>query len=275
MLKQLTPSELIVNKDGSVYHLGLLPKHVYSTVITVGDPDRVHEVSKYFDKVDYEIQNREFKTVGGSFKDKRITVISTGIGTDNIDIVFNELAFLVNYDLKTLKPLDTQTSLDIIRLGTSGSVSPDNPLNSVVYSKNVVSLDDLFLFYHHDFDMVQFANFSVPVIRCSTDLEKKFSKRYNPSLTVTAKGFYGPQFRNAQIQPKYSLEDVCNVNYNGVSAGNIEMETAGIYGLANLLGFEAISINAILADRRSNEFSNKPQETIERMIQESLEIICR
>ncbi|MGB1038995.1 MAG: nucleoside phosphorylase [Bacteroidia bacterium] len=275
MLKQLTPSELIVNKDGSVYHLGLLPSHVYPTVITVGDPDRVDEVSKYFDKIDFEIQNREFKTVGGACLGKKITVISTGIGTDNIDIVFNELAFLVNYDLKTLKPFKTQTSIDIIRLGTSGSISSENELNSIVYSKNVVSLDDLFQYYDHSFDIVRFADLNVPVIDCSSSLEEKFKQRFNPSLTITAKGFYGPQFRNAQIQPKYSLEDVYRVSYEGVSAGNIEMETAGIYGLAKLLGFQAISINAILADRRSNEFSKNPQETIQQMIKESLELICK
>jgi uridine phosphorylase len=273
MLKQLTPSELIVNKDGSVYHLGLLPEQVYPTVITVGDPERVGEVSKYFDKIHFEVHNREFKTIGGSFKGTNITVISTGIGTDNVDIVFNELAFLVNFDLKTLKQKEELTSLNIIRLGTSGSISSQNALNSIVYSKNAVSLDDLFMFYKNDFDQVEFAELSVPVIGCSPFLEKKFNK-YNPSLTVTAKGFYGPQFRNAQIAPKYTLNDVYDVSYQGEKAGNIEMETAGIYGLSKLLGFEAISINAILADRRQAEFSDSPQDTVEKMIKECLDIIC-
>jgi uridine phosphorylase len=272
-VKQLTESELIVNNDGSIYHLGIKPEHLYPTVITVGDPARVAEITKHFDSVDFNIKNREFVTSGGSLHGKQITVLSTGIGTDNIDIVFNELAFLLNFDLKTKQQLQTKKSLDIIRLGTSGSVSRYHPLDAVVYSQNAISFDDLFQFYNHSFDEIIFDDRRYPVIGCSHNLEKKFSK-YKPSLTLTAKGFYGPQFRNATLKPKYTLEQVCELRYMNAPIGNIEMETSGIYGLAKLIGFEAISINAILANRWDGTFSTDPQKTIDRMIVECLQILC-
>jgi uridine phosphorylase len=272
-VKQLKASELIVNNDGSIYHLGLLPEQVYSTVITVGDPDRVTEVTKHFDTIDYALQNREFKTIGGSLRGKKITVLSTGIGTDNIDIVFNELAFLLNYDLKTRRLKDTMQSIDIIRLGTSGSISADHTLNTIAYSSHAISLDDLFQFYNHSFETVAFDGRDYPVISCSSKLRKLFAS-YAPCLTLTAKGFYGPQFRNGQLPPKYTLEEVCQLQYKDLSVSNIEMETAGIYGLAALLGFEAISINALLAQRLDGTFSASPQRTVERMITECLDILC-
>lgn len=272
-MKQLRPSELIVNIDGSVYHLGLRPEHLYPTVITVGDPDRVETVAKYFDEIHYTVQNREFKTVGGSLRGKKVTVLSTGIGTDNIDIVFNELAFLLNYDFNTLTQNKVLQRIDIIRLGTSGSVSADNKLGDIVYSSAAVSLEDLFQFYHHSFPTVGFDGREYPVIDCSPRLADVFGQ-YKPSLTLTAKGFYGPQFRNAQLQPKYTLEQAKAISYQGKSIGNIEMETAGIYGLASLLGFDAISINAILANRLTGEFSENASATIERMIEECLAIVC-
>lgn len=272
-MKQLSKSELIVNNDGSVYHLGLKPEHLYKTVITVGDPERVATVSKYLDEVHYTIQNREFKTVGGSLRGKKITIMSTGIGTDNIDIVFNELAFLLNYDLSTLTQKNKLSSIDIIRLGTSGSISNAHAIGDIVYSKAAISFEDLFQFYHHSFPTLSFDGRDYPVIGCSNRLGSLFSK-YKPSLTLTAKGFYGPQFRNAQLQPKYSLEQVTELTYAGDSVGNIEMETAGIYGLSKLLGFEAISINALLADRLTGEFCPNAAEIVEKMIQECLAIVC-
>ena len=273
-MKQLSNSELIVNNDGSVYHLGLRPEHIYDTLITVGDQDRVASVVKHFDAIEFTIQNREFKTVGGRIGNKNITVMSTGIGTDNIDIVFNEIAFLLNFNLNTLMQKEVQKSVDIIRLGTSGSVSKLNELDTIVYSKDVISMDDLFQFYNHDFETIDFDGREYPVIGCSNALEQKFNK-YKPSLTLTAKGFYGPQFRNSQLIPKYELGQVSDIEYNGVRVGNIEMETAGIYGLSQLLGFEAISINALLANRLDGTFSKNPGDTVERMIKESLEVICQ
>lgn len=273
-MKQLRKSELIVNNDGSVYHLGLKPEHLYDTVITVGDPDRVEEVTKYLDTIDYTIQNREFRTVGGTKDGKQLMVMSTGIGTDNIDIVFNELAFLANYDLQTRTPHAQKRKLSIVRLGTSGSMASHLPLGSIVYSKYAISMDDLFFYYKHSFDTVSFADTQFPVIACSEQLATLFS-HYVPSLTLTAKGFYGPQFRNAQISPKYELAEVQQMEYKQMHVGNIEMETAGIYGMAALLGFEAISINALLANRLVGHFSENPQAIVERMIKESLEILCK
>ncbi|MFT4827133.1 MAG: uridine phosphorylase [Paracoccaceae bacterium] len=273
-MKQLSNSELIVNNNGSVYHLGLLPEHICDTVITVGDPDRVESVSKHFDTIRFSHHNREFKTVVGNIGSKEFTVISTGIGTDNIDIVFNEIAFLLNYDLDTRLQNEKLRSVDIIRLGTSGSVSGANPLDSIVYSKNAIGMEDLFKFYENDFAELHFAGSQYPVIPCSTKLEALFNE-FTPSLTLTAKGFYGPQFRNAQLKPKYSLEQICELKYKGEALGNIEMETAGIYGLSALLGFEAISINAILANRLDGSFSANAETTIHRMITRSLEILCK
>lgn len=272
-MKQLRPSELIVNNDGSVYHLGLRPEHLYQTVITVGDPERVESITQHFDEVHYTIQNREFKTVGGMLRGKKITVLSTGIGTDNIDIVFNELAFLLNYDLHTLTRNDQLKSIDIIRLGTSGSVSEANELGSIVYSEAAISFEDLFQFYNHSFPTVDFDSRAYPVIACSARLATLFG-HYKPSLTLTAKGFYGPQFRNAQLTPKYLLEQITALKYNGKEVGNIEMETAGIYGLSKLLGFEAISINALLANRLTGEFSDNAPAVIDKMIEECLAILC-
>ena len=272
-MNQLTNSELIVNNDGSVYHLGIRPEHLSETVITVGDPERVASVTQHFDEVYFRIQNREFKTSGGRIGNKEITVLSTGIGTDNVDIVFNELAFLLNYDLKSLKRNPILKGLEVVRLGTSGTVSAQHPMDSIVYSKAAISFEDLFQFYTHSFDTVVFDEKNYPVIPCDAFLEKKFAN-YAPSLTLTAKGFYGPQFRNAQIAPKYGLKDILGLSYAGRTVGNIEMETAGIYGLSSLLGFKAISINALLADRLNGTFSKDPAAVIDRMIIESIDTLC-
>jgi len=272
-MTRIAESELILNARGAIYHLNLRPEEIGNTIILVGDPDRVKEVSKHFDKMEQQLQFREFITHTGTLGGKRLSVMSTGIGTDNIDIVLNEIAFLRNYNLETRTQNRNLIPLQVIRLGTSGSVSKEHKLDSLVYSKNAISFDDLFQFYVHSFDEIIFDNKNFPVIGCNQDLEKKFAK-YQPSLTLTTKGFYGPQFRNAQIEPKFSLAQIIELKYKDVAIGNIEMETAGIYGMSKLLGFDAISINAILADRLDSKFSLNPQQTIERMITECLEIIC-
>lgn len=272
-LKQLLESELIVNKNGSVYHLGLQVDQLADSIITVGDPARVKEVAQHLDRQYFSIQNREFNSVGGELNGKNILIISTGIGTDNVDIVFNELAFLANYDLTTREPYADPRKLKIFRLGTSGSVSDEFQLGDIVYSKYAISFDDLFWFYNHSFDHLSFEERRFPVIPCSEELEKGFTK-FKPSLTLTAKGFYGPQFRQSQLQPKYTLNDVNRLSYRGIAVGNIEMETAGIYGMSKLLGFEAMSINALLADRRNGAFHSVPEKVISKMIVDSLEQIC-
>lgn len=272
-MKQLTNTDLILNNDGSIYHLGLHADQIYPTIITVGDPGRVDSVSKHFDFIDYTNQNREFKAVGGRIGNLSIMVLSTGIGTDNIDIVLNELSMLINYDMSTRIRLQNQKSISLIRLGTSGSIHPSIPLDSIVYSKNAIALDNLLTYYNHSFDLIEFKGMQLPVIPCSSKLETIF-QLYKPSLTMTACGFYGPQFRPSQLSQKFSLSDCNSIDFNGNQPGNIEMETAGIYGLSKLLGFEAISLNAILADRRTGEFSKKPQQMIDKMIKEALDILC-
>jgi uridine phosphorylase len=272
-VKQLTNTDLILNNDGSIYHLGLHADQIYPTVITVGDPGRVDAVSKHFDSIDYTNHNREFKAVGGRLGSLSIMVLSTGIGTDNVDIVLNELSMLLNYDMTSRKRIQNPKSINLIRLGTSGSIHPAIQLDSIVYSKNAIALDNLLTFYNHTFDSIEFMSMQLPVIPCSSYLENKF-QLYKSSLTLTACGFYGPQFRPSQLSQKFSLSDCESINYHGSQPGNIEMETAGIYGLSKLLGFEAISLNAILADRRTGVFSKKPQQIIEKMITEALDIIC-
>lgn len=272
-MKQFTNSDIILNKNGSIYHLGLKPDQIYPTIITVGDPERVDDVSKYFDSIDYMTSKREFKSVGGRIGNKSMMVLSTGIGTDNIDIVLNELALLVNYDLATGQPLAKPKSLNIIRLGTSGSVNPNIELNSTVYSRYAIASDSLFDFYNHSFDTISYLDKNLPVIGCSQKLEKQFYD-YQPSITLTACGFYGPQFRSSNLTAKYSLADMGEITYKGNKVGNIEMETSAIYGLSGLLGFDSISINAILANRLTGEFSLEPHKIIDKMIKNALETLC-
>ncbi|NNJ55182.1 MAG: phosphorylase [Bacteroidia bacterium] len=246
---------------------------IYENVITVGDPDRVEAVAKHLDSTHYKVQKREFSSIGGQIGDKKITIISTGIGTDNVDIVFNELSFLLNFNLQTREKKANSKNIDIFRIGTSGSVSEDVALGSFVYSKNVISFDDLFKFYTQKFDTITFDNREYEVIPCSRSLEQRLES-FQPSLTLTAKGFYAPQFRRSALEPKYSLNDLASISYKNQRVGNIEMETAGIYGLSQLLGFNAISLNAILADRINGTFSPNPEAVIEKLIVKTLDIIC-
>lgn len=269
----LFESELILNQNGSVYHLGLRPEHIANDIITVGDPDRVEAVSKYFDKVTYVNQVREFKTACGELNGKFLTVISTGIGTDNVDIVLNEIDFLVNYNLETRTKNEVKKAINIYRVGTSGSISKEVELDSVVYSNAAISFERLFDFYKHNFESISFDNKHYSVIPCSSKLKTIFS-RYSSSLTLTASGFYGPQFRNSGLTPKYDLTQIQQIAYDGNTVGNIEMETAGLYGLSALLGFECISLNAILADRITGKFSSKPAQVVDNLIKEALQIIC-
>jgi len=282
----LKASEFIQNKDGSVYHLNLLPEHLANTVITVGDPDRVDQVTKYFEKVEVKIHKREFHTQTGYYKGKHISVISTGIGTDNIDIVFNELDALVNIDFKTREVKDKLTSLDIIRIGTSGGIQTDVPLDSFLVSEMGVGFDSLLHFYEADEILdkdfsralkeqlqLKDANGLPYVVSCSKELASKFSNNFIKGVTVTNCGFYGPQGRKLRLplsMPK--LNDLMSsFEYKGKKITNLEMETAGIYGLSKLLGHRAVSLNAIIANRATGEFSANPGKTVDNLIKLSLE----
>jgi len=280
-------SELILNPDGSVYHLNLLPEHIADTIITVGDPDRVPGVTKYFDSVEFTTHKREFHTQTGTYKGKRMTVISTGIGTDNIDIVFNELDALVNIDLKTRTINKTHKSLDIIRIGTSGSIQKEIPVDSFVISEKACGFDSLLHFYnskhiqHTEVSdaLIEHTNWSKDkskpyVVTADKDLMSTLSSdQTTKGFTATNVGFYGPQGRilRLSIQDNDLNDKLATFNYNNQPITNLEMETAGIYGLAGLLGHRAVSMNAIIANRATGQFSKDPKKVVENLIQYTLD----
>ncbi|HZV68404.1 MAG TPA: nucleoside phosphorylase [Saprospiraceae bacterium] len=268
-------SELILNPDGSIYHLTLLPEDISNTIILVGDQDRVPEVSKYFDRIDLKKNKREFVTHTGWLGNKRITVISTGIGTDNIDIVLNELDALVNIDFKTREVKAELQALSLIRIGTSGAIHPDVNLDDIVVSKYAIGTDAL----GHYFDVPKqphplLPSWSYLTARYAFDLNK-FPSDFIEGITLTCPGFYNPQGRVLRIASTYNLdiEKLNSIKINNTSITNLEMETSGIYLLANLLGHKAISFNAILAQRLNGKFSSNPGKVVDELIQHVLKWI--
>lgn len=285
----LKASEFIQNSDGSIYHLNLLPEHLAPTVITVGDQDRVQAVTKYFDTVDTRIQKREFHTQTGTYKGKRISVVSTGIGTDNIDIVFNELDALVNIDFKTRKVKEELTSLDIIRIGTSGAIQPEIPVDAFLISQAGIGFDSMLHFYDtKDIQDREFAsalvrdlqyspNKGIPyVVSCDEQLASQFSEGFHKGVTLTNCGFYGPQGRVLRLglQDPDLNDKIAAFNYNGQKITNLEMETAGMYGLAKLMGHRTVSLNAIIANRATGEFTSDSKKTVDHLIRVTLENIA-
>lgn len=286
-MEKIGESELILNPDGSVYHLNLKPEDIARDIIFVGDQDRVNRISKYFTKVDFETQKREFKTTTGWFNSKRFTVISTGIGPDNIDIVMNELDALVNIDLKnrTIKP--TFTALNIVRIGTSGSLQTEIPVDSFVMALYGLGFDGLLQTYQNqkvleremEDAFINLTNYPSErarpyIIKGSSVLEKKlFSERTFMGITATANGFYGPQGRKLRLKlNRPDLNDrLKDFNFRGIKITNLEMETSAIYGLSRLLGHEALSLNAIIANRVTKEFSKNPYKVIDELILYTLE----
>ena len=284
-------SELILNPDGSVYHLNLKPENIAHDIIFVGDQNRVEKITQFFESIEFSTQKREFKTQTGIFKGKRITVMSTGIGPDNIDIVVNELDALVNIDLETKKPKDKLTSLNIIRIGTSGSLQADIPVDSFVMSKFGLGLDNMLRSYLIDevsnIDMedafVNHTNWDPKkgkpyVISCSAKLEKIIeSDKMHKGITATAGGFYGPQGRvlRLQIQDENLNSKMDNFQFEGNRITNLEMETGAIYGLSALLGHNALSLNAIIANRASGTFSEDPYKAVDALIAYTLDKLAQ
>lgn len=280
---QLKPAELVINEDGSIYHLNLLPEDIANTIITVGDPDRVHQVSQHFDTIEVKKGKREFHTHTGHLNGKRISVISTGIGTDNIDIVLNELDALVNIDFQSRTLKEKHTSLNIIRIGTTGAIQPDIPIDSFLISKYSIGFDGLLHFYEHD--KINFPDIEDEfiahtswnsykarpyVLSYSEKLGKLFSdNRIRLGFTATNTGFYGPQQRQLRIKPSQMelMEKLSTFKFKELKLTNLEMETSGIYALAQLLGHEAVSMNCILANRSTGEFSVTPTESVDRLIE--------
>lgn len=284
-MKPISESDLIINPDGSIYHLNLLPEDVADTVITVGDPDRVGEVSKYFDRLELKKGKREFITHTGYVGQKRISVLSTGIGTDNIDIVFNELDALVNIDFESRLPKKELKSLEIIRVGTSGAIQEDIPMGTILVSEYGLGMDALMHYYLHNLsgDELQIldgikAHFhhlkgiSPYVTSADKGLLERIGKGMARGITVTAPGFYAPQGR--EVRARNAVPNLVSI-FNSFRVGqlritNLEMETAGIYALAKALGHKALSVNAILASRVRFEFSKDPQIVVEKAIQDVL-----
>lgn len=278
---QIPESELILNSDGSIYHLHLLPEDIANTIIIVGDQDRVHEVSKYFDKVEIKKHKREFFTHTGYVGTKRVSVLSTGIGTDNIDICMNELDALVNVDLATRTIKKTHTALNIIRIGTSGALQSNIPINSVLISEQAIGLDSLMLFYEREKDEILeqsikqqlgFDFINPYLVNGSKALIDLLPNNYLKGITATCCGFYAPQgrFLKAKGVNNTLIQKLNQLNINGKSVTNFEMETAGIYGMANVLGHHAVSVNCILANRIDNVFSKNPTEIVDGTIREVL-----
>ncbi len=285
---RIPESELILNPDGSVYHLNLLPHQIAHDIITVGDPDRVDSVTQHFERIEHSVHKREFKTVTGIYAGKRLTVISTGIGTDNIDIVFNELDALVNVDLKTRKIKPELTSLRLYRIGTSGAIRADVDIDSVIISRYAIGLDGLMNYYRRDTTDAEnsiakqaktilskdLPNVNPYGASASATLISQYGVLGRLGITTTATGFYGPQGRSIRLTNNSSdfLDEIATVAYDGIHATNLEMETAGIYGLASALGHHAISLNAILANRANGEFSSQPSNTVNGLIVSFLEM---
>jgi uridine phosphorylase len=272
---KMKASELILNPDGSIYHLNLLPEDIAHDVIFVGDPDRVQQVSRHFDRIDFKKHKREFITHTGWFKGKRITVMSTGIGTDNVDIVINELDALVNIDFTTRAVKEKLTSLNIIRIGTSGSIHPEINCDEILVSALAIGTDNLGSYYpSKKADHPLLPGWSYLTKRYPFDLHN-FPEAFKEGITLTCPGFYGPQGRVLRVNPVYtiSIEDLHRETWKGYSFTNLEMETSALYLLAEALGHKAISINAILANRLSGKFSHHPAKTVDELIVHTLEWI--
>jgi uridine phosphorylase len=288
-MQPIPESELFINNRGAVYHLNLRPEELAPTIFTVGDPDRVAKVSQHFDTVEHRSQHREFVSHTGRIGQKRLTVVSTGIGTDNIDIVLNELDALVNIDFETRTVKKELTHLTIIRIGTSGSLQKDIPADSFVASTHGLGLDNLLPFYRHEASpeenelLQSFATqtqlhhrLARPYLSgASATLLRHFTTGFHQGITVTCPGFYGPQGRVLRLgltQPDL-IDRLTGFSYGPHRITNFEMETAGIYGLGKLLGHSCLSLSAIVANRISKEFSKDGEATVGRLIREALRIV--
>ncbi|MDZ4071372.1 MAG: nucleoside phosphorylase [Sediminibacterium sp.] len=289
-MNRIAESELIINQRGAVYHLNLRPEEIAPTVITVGDPDRVSEVSKHFDQVEGKFQHREFVTHTGRIGQKRISVVSTGIGTDNIDIVLNELDALVNIDFNTRTIKPTHTALTIIRVGTSGSLQANIPADSFVVSTHGLGIDNLLNFYQQKNNpeeneilgaFIQHTglgnNIASPYIAsASPSVLKHFVEGFHHGITVTCPGFYGPQGRVLRLGLFNTdwVDQLTSFQYGNHRITNFEMETSGIYGLGKLLGHHCLSLSAIVANRVNKQFSKDGAAAIEQLIMKTLETLA-
>ncbi len=288
-MSSIAASELIINDRGAIYHVNCRPEEIAHNIITVGDPDRVKEVSKYFDSIEFKNQHREFITHTGYIGKKRISVTSTGIGPDNIDIVMNELDALVNIDLESRTIKDKLTSLNIIRVGTSGSLQEEIPVDSFVASTHGLGLDNLMNFYKHESNQEEtqilhsfnthtqiHQGITAPYITgAGVSLLKEFVDGFHQGITVTCPGFYGPQGRVLRMgltQPQL-IDRLTTFTFGQHRISNFEMETSAIYGMGKVLGHHCLSLSAIVANRITKEFSSDGGAAVENLIKKTLEVI--
>ena len=288
-MSSIAASELIINNRGAIYHVNCRPEEIADTIITVGDPDRVKEVSKYFDKIEFQNHHREFVTHTGYVGKKRLSVTSTGIGPDNIDIVLNELDALANIDLESRTIKEKLTSLKIIRVGTCGSLQEEIPVDSFVASTHGIGLDNLLHFYlssnnEEEKQILHAFNTHVQVHQgvsepyitgASVSLLKEFVSGFHQGITVTCPGFYGPQGRVLRMGLKqpHLIDRLTSFNFGNHRISNFEMETSAIYGMGKILGHHCLSLSTIVANRITKEFSKDGNAAVDKLITKTLEII--
>ncbi len=285
-MNRIAESEMIINSRGAIYHLDLRPEELANTIVTVGDPDRVKEVSKHFDSIEVTRNHREFVTHTGYLGHKRVSVVSTGIGTDNIDIVLNELDALVNIDFSSRTLKDKLTALQIVRIGTAGSLQAAIPVDSYVASTHGLGVDNLLNFYklENNEEESQIVNafkahaqtgnqFASPYIASAApSLQKHFVAGFHQGITVTCPGFYGPQGRVLRLglNNPALIDNLTSFRFGNHRVANFEMETSGIYGLGKLLGHYCLSLSAIVANRIEKTFSKDGNATVQALITKTL-----
>ena len=288
-MQQIPESELIINKRGAIYHLDLRPEELADTVILVGDPERVKKVSKYFDSIEHQLQHREFITHTGFIANKRISVLSTGIGPDNIDIAINELDALANINFETRTINNTFRKLNLIRFGTSGALQADIPVDSLVASTHGLGFDNLMNYYEYEkseeenkmissfLEQTKMdTSITMPYIfKGSEMLLNKFGNDFYKGITVTAPGFYGPQGRELRLKSKSRalIDRLSHFSYSEFRITNFEMESSAIFGLGKLLGHECLSINVVVANRVVQQYSKDSNAAVENMIEKALGVI--
>ena len=284
--KRLSEADLILRPDGSIYHLALRPEHLTDVVLTVGDPERVGQVSRYFDRIEEKVTHREFHTHIGYLSNQRLMVISSGMGTDNVEILMTELDALANVDLTNRTVRKDLRKLTIIRIGTSGSLQTSAPLDSLVVGAHAFGLDTLMQFYPAVMNETQqsWANqlhehvglsFPPYCVSAFPSLVELFSSDMLVGNTVTCPGFYAPQGRTVRLSPSKDdlLSKLTDFRFDEGHLTNLEMETAGYYALGSLLGHEVVSTNAIVAHRPTGQFSTQPQKTITALIEKVLDLL--
>ena len=289
-MQAIGASELIINDRGAIYHLNVRPEEIADTIITVGDPERVAEVSKYFDRIEHKLSHREFITHTGYIGNKRISVLSTGIGPDNIDIALNEIDALVNIDFLSRTIKEEKKSVSIIRMGTCGSLQGEVDVNELVAGTHGLGIDNVLHFYSQENNEEEKAILAAfekhtsihshkiqPYISsASKNLIQHFNEGYSKGITVTCPGFYGPQGRILRLPLKMPqlVDQMTSFRFEQHRIANFEMETSAIYGLCNLLGHQCLSINVIIANRVKKEYSKDMGKAVDHMIQKSLGIIA-